>query len=154
ADGAPRVGGRLRPWRPAGRPPGAATAGARLGRALERGDLFDGLVATARRLPCAARHARCAGSRERLRQRSRARDADRGPRASGRRLATAALSSLCYDRPMSAGASLRVLVATDFSPTAVTATEWAAQLVRARGGTVTLVHALDVHGPLTDFLPS
>jgi nucleotide-binding universal stress UspA family protein len=47
-----------------------------------------------------------------------------------------------------------VLVATDFSPTAVTALEWGASLARAHGCRVGLLHALDVHGPLTDFLPS
>jgi nucleotide-binding universal stress UspA family protein len=48
----------------------------------------------------------------------------------------------------------RVLVATDFSATAEAALAWAVELVRSRGGTLTLVHALDLHGPLTDFLPS
>ena len=53
-----------------------------------------------------------------------------------------------------AARSLRVMVATDFSPTAEAALEWAAALLEARGGTLVLVHALDLHGPLTDFLPS
>jgi nucleotide-binding universal stress UspA family protein len=47
-----------------------------------------------------------------------------------------------------------VLVATDFSPTSEAAIEWGAELARARGGQVILVHALDLHGPLSDFLPS
>ena len=47
-----------------------------------------------------------------------------------------------------------MMVATDFSPTAEAALEWAAGLLEARGGTIVLVHALDLHGPLTDFLPS
>ncbi|HEV8631869.1 MAG TPA: universal stress protein, partial [Thermoanaerobaculia bacterium] len=50
--------------------------------------------------------------------------------------------------------SFRVLVATDFSDTAEAAVEWGSELARARGGTVLLVHALDFHGPLTDFLPA
>ena len=47
-----------------------------------------------------------------------------------------------------------VLVATDFSPTAEAAIEWGAELARTRGGRLVLVHALDLHGPLSDFLPS
>jgi nucleotide-binding universal stress UspA family protein len=47
-----------------------------------------------------------------------------------------------------------VLVATDFSPTADAAVEWGTELARARGGRVVLVHAVDLHGPLSDFLPS
>ena len=53
-----------------------------------------------------------------------------------------------------AGKALRVMAATDFSPTADAALEWAAQLVEVRGGTLVIAHALDLHGPLTDFLPS
>ncbi|HXT21887.1 MAG TPA: universal stress protein [Thermoanaerobaculia bacterium] len=53
-----------------------------------------------------------------------------------------------------AGAPFTVLVATDFSPTAEAAAQWGAELAHARGGRVVLVHAVDVHGPLTDFLPS
>jgi nucleotide-binding universal stress UspA family protein len=53
-----------------------------------------------------------------------------------------------------AGAPFTVLVATDFSPTAEAAVQWGGELARSRGGRVVLVHAVDVHGPLTDFLPS
>jgi nucleotide-binding universal stress UspA family protein len=51
-------------------------------------------------------------------------------------------------------APFSVLVATDFSPSADAAVEWGAEIARARGGRVVLVHALDLHGPLSDFLPS
>jgi len=53
-----------------------------------------------------------------------------------------------------AGSPFTVLVATDFSPTAEAATQWGGELARARRGKVVLVHAIDLHGPLTDFLPS
>ncbi len=53
-----------------------------------------------------------------------------------------------------AGAPFTVLVATDFSPTAEAAVQWGGELAHARRGRVVLVHAVDVHGPLTDFLPS
>ena len=53
-----------------------------------------------------------------------------------------------------AGSSFTVLVATDFSPTAEAAVQWGSELARARGGKLVLVHAVDVHGPLTDFLPA
>ena len=53
-----------------------------------------------------------------------------------------------------AAAPFTVAVATDFSPTAAAAVEWGVDLARARGGRLVLVHALDVHGPLTDFLPA
>lgn len=49
---------------------------------------------------------------------------------------------------------LHLLVATDFSDTAQAAIDWGAGLAATRGARVTLVHALDVHGPLTDFLPT
>ncbi|HXT20615.1 MAG TPA: universal stress protein [Thermoanaerobaculia bacterium] len=52
------------------------------------------------------------------------------------------------------GSSFTVLVATDFSPTAEAAVQWGSELARARGGKLVLVHAVDVHGPLTDFLPA
>ena len=51
-------------------------------------------------------------------------------------------------------APFTVLVATDFSSSADAAIDWGAELARARGGRVVLVHAVDLHGPLTDFLPS
>jgi nucleotide-binding universal stress UspA family protein len=54
---------------------------------------------------------------------------------------------------MSEGA-LTVVVATDFSPTAEAATQWGGQVARARRARLVLVHAIDLHGPLTDFLPS
>ena len=47
-----------------------------------------------------------------------------------------------------------VLVATDFSPNADIAAQWGAGIARARGGRVVLAHAVDLHGPLTDFVPS
>ena len=53
-----------------------------------------------------------------------------------------------------AGSPFTVLVATDFSPTAEAATQWGAELARTRRGKVVIVHAVDLHGPLTDFLPS
>jgi nucleotide-binding universal stress UspA family protein len=53
-----------------------------------------------------------------------------------------------------ASSSFTVLVATDFSPTAAAAVQWGSELARARGGKLVLVHAVDVHGPLTDFLPA
>jgi nucleotide-binding universal stress UspA family protein len=53
-----------------------------------------------------------------------------------------------------AGKPFTVLVATDFSPTAEAAVQWGSELARARGGKLVLVHAVDVHGPLTDFLPA
>jgi nucleotide-binding universal stress UspA family protein len=53
-----------------------------------------------------------------------------------------------------ASAPFTVLVATDFSPTAEAAVQWGGELARSRGGRVVLVHAVDLHGPLTDFLPS
>jgi nucleotide-binding universal stress UspA family protein len=55
---------------------------------------------------------------------------------------------------MAAPGSFTLVVATDFSPTAEAAVQWGAALARARAGKVVLVHALDLHGPLTDFLPS
>jgi nucleotide-binding universal stress UspA family protein len=55
---------------------------------------------------------------------------------------------------MAAGAPFTVLVATDFSPAAEAAVQWGSELARARRGRVVVVHALDLHGPLTDFLPS
>lgn len=55
---------------------------------------------------------------------------------------------------MAAANPFTVLVATDFSPTADAAVEWGSDLARERGGRVVLVHALDLHGPLSDFLPS
>ncbi|HEV8238624.1 MAG TPA: universal stress protein [Thermoanaerobaculia bacterium] len=58
------------------------------------------------------------------------------------------------ESPAMAGSSFTVLVATDFSPTADAAVQWGSELARARGGRLVLVHAVDVHGPLTDFLPS
>ncbi len=56
--------------------------------------------------------------------------------------------------PMAARAPFTVLVATDFSPTAAAAAQWGGELARARGGRVVVVHAIDLHGPLTDFVPS
>jgi len=47
-----------------------------------------------------------------------------------------------------------ILVATDFSPNAARALEWGTSLARARGARLGLLHALDVHGPLSDFLPA
>lgn len=55
---------------------------------------------------------------------------------------------------MAGGAPFTVLVATDFSPSADAAVEWGSELAREHGGRVVLAHALDLHGPLTDFLPS
>lgn len=51
-----------------------------------------------------------------------------------------------------AGSSFTVLVATDFSPTAEAAVHWGEELVRARGGKLVLVHAVDMHNTLSDFL--
>jgi nucleotide-binding universal stress UspA family protein len=53
-----------------------------------------------------------------------------------------------------ASSPFTVLVATDFSPTAEAAVQWGSELARARSGKLVLVHAVDVHGPLTDFLPA
>jgi nucleotide-binding universal stress UspA family protein len=55
---------------------------------------------------------------------------------------------------MAGGAPFTVLVATDLSPTADAAMEWGSELAKERGGRLVLVHALDLHGPLSDFLPS
>ena len=55
---------------------------------------------------------------------------------------------------MAADRPFTVLVATDFSATADAAVEWGSDLARQRGGRLVLVHALDLHGPLSDFLPS
>lgn len=48
----------------------------------------------------------------------------------------------------------RLLVATDFSPTAAVALDWAAELAAAHGAVVHLVHGLQLYGPTTDFLVS
>lgn len=55
---------------------------------------------------------------------------------------------------MAGDAPFTVLVATDLSLSADAALQWGSELARERGGKVVLVHALDLHGPLTDFLPS
>jgi nucleotide-binding universal stress UspA family protein len=47
-----------------------------------------------------------------------------------------------------------VLVATDFSPTADLALDWGIEVAAAHGGDLHIVHALHLHGPLTDFIPS
>jgi nucleotide-binding universal stress UspA family protein len=47
-----------------------------------------------------------------------------------------------------------VLVATDFSPTADAALEWGIEIAAARQGALHILHALHLHGPLTDFIPS
>ena len=79
----------------------------------------------------------------------------RSPRAGvgRRRRADSRDLALLESRAM-AGSSFTVLVATDFSPTAEAAVQWGKELARARGGKLVLVHAVDLHGPLTDFLPS
>lgn len=51
-----------------------------------------------------------------------------------------------------AGSSFTVLVATDFSPTAEAAVHWGEELVRARIGKLVLVHAVDMHNSLGEFL--
>ena len=48
----------------------------------------------------------------------------------------------------------RILVATDFSHTADSALQWAAAIAEEHGGSLTLLHALPLHGPPADFLPS
>lgn len=55
---------------------------------------------------------------------------------------------------MAPSSALRIVVATDFSDTSQAALDWGAGLASSRGGRLVLLHALDLHGPLTDFLPS
>ena len=47
-----------------------------------------------------------------------------------------------------------IAVATDFSETAEAALDWGAELADSHGGRVVLIHALHLHGPITDFMPS
>ena len=47
-----------------------------------------------------------------------------------------------------------VAVATDFSETAEAALDWGVELAESHNGRVVLIHALHLHGPITDFLPS
>jgi nucleotide-binding universal stress UspA family protein len=48
----------------------------------------------------------------------------------------------------------RVLVATDFSPTAETAVDWAIDIARRHGATLHLVHGLTLPAPLPDYVPA
>lgn len=53
-----------------------------------------------------------------------------------------------------ADGSRRVLVATDFSPTAAVALDWGASIALEHGASLVLLHALPLHGPSADYLPS
>lgn len=53
------------------------------------------------------------------------------------------------DRPR----DVLVMVATDFSDTAVAATAWGAEIATSHDGRILLVHALHVQGPMSDYLP-
>jgi nucleotide-binding universal stress UspA family protein len=46
-----------------------------------------------------------------------------------------------------------VLAATDFSPNATAALDWATEIAQALSARVILLHAMHLHGPLTDFVP-
>ena len=46
-----------------------------------------------------------------------------------------------------------VLAATDFSPNATAALDWATGIAETLSARVVLIHAMHLHGPLTDFVP-